>query len=128
MGRGIGEAKGMLEEMQLFCLMLLLMGHSLLIRGCTKMNQSIPDSTETISTKFDGISTILDELADILHDLGSPPQSQAVAKQAMGGSMGEMLTAFLMSQVGQGRQHGDPKQEEWEVLENHPPTQKQTQD
>tara|TARA_B100000767_G_scaffold149412_1_gene140745 strand:+ start:95 stop:436 length:342 start_codon:yes stop_codon:yes gene_type:complete len=109
----------MLEEMQLFCLMLLLVGHGLLIRGCTAMNQSIPASTDTISEKFDGVATVLDELADILADIGGPQQSQAVAKSGMGGSIPEMLTTFLMSQVMGGQQHGTQSQE-WEVLPDDP--------
>jgi len=118
----------MLEEMQLFCLMLLLGGHALLIRGCTKMNLSIPASTETISSKFDGVSTILDELADILAEFGSPEQTSAMTKQAIGGSIPEMLMATLMGKVMQPQEHGNSQQKEWEILEDLPPTQKQTQD
>ena len=112
----------MLEEMQLFCLMLLLVGHALLVRGCTQMNQSIPTSTETISTKFDGISSVLDELADILADLGSPQQTQSMANQVMGGSIPEMLTAFLMGKVNQSNNHG-PLTQEWQIRQDDsPPT------
>ena len=118
----------MLEEMQLFCLMLLLGGHALLIRGCTKMNLSIPASTETISSKFDGVSTILDELADILAEFGYPEQTSAMTKQAIGGSIPEMLMATLMGKVMQPQEHGNSQQKEWEILEDLPPTQKQTQD
>ena len=118
----------MLEEMQLFCLMLLLAGHGLLIRGCTAINASIPNSTDTISTKFDGISTILDELADLMVDIGGPEQTQAMTKQAIGGSIPEMLIATLMGKVMQPQEHGNSQQKEWEILQDLPPTQNETQD
>ena len=116
----------MLEEMQLFCLMLLLAGHGLLIRGCTAINASIPTSTDTISTHFDGVSTILDELADILAELTPPPQAQGLAKAGQGGSIPEMLITSFMGQFLAKNSHG-PKETEWQIRQDNPPPTLETE-
>lgn len=117
----------MLDEMMLICLMLLLAGHGLLIRGCTKIHQSIPYSTNQLGSKFDGISTILDELADLIHEFGSPQQTSQMQKASLGGSIPEMLTTLFMNNIQQSKPHGQATHE-WEVQENHPPNPKKTED
>ena len=117
----------MLEEMTLLCLMLMLIGHGMLIRGCTSIQASIPVSTDRIESKFNGISTILDELADIIHELGSGSPPPAMQNAALGGSLPEMLTALLMSKVSMNNTHG-PQTQQREIHEIDPQTTHETED
>jgi hypothetical protein len=117
----------MLEEMTLFCLMLMLIGHGMLIRGCTSIGTAIPVSTDRIETKFTGIATILDELADLIHELGSGPPTTAMQNASIGGSIPEMLSAFLMNKAHMNNTHG-PQTQQREIYEIDPQTKNETED
>jgi len=116
----------MLEEMQLFCLMLLLVGHGMLIRGCTRIGLSIPASTHAIGSKFDDITDIGNELADLIHEIGSPQQNSTMPNQVTGGSIPEMLTGLLLGHLAKGQEHG-PKENQRTIYEINPTPQEQTE-
>lgn len=118
----------MLEEMQLICLMILLIGHGALIRGCFKINQSIPDSTDRLGSKFDGISEVLEELADLIDEVAGGVKQTPLANPMVGGSIPEMITSLLMSKIAMPSNHGDPLTEEWPIHEVNKTTQNEAQD
>ena len=109
----------MLEEMQLLCMMMLLIGHGLLIKGCFKINQTIPDSTDRLGTKFDSISTVLDELADIIDEVASGSKTPPMANPLAGGSIPEMITSLLMSKMQMPSEYG-PQENERTIHEIDP--------
>ena len=112
----------MLNELTLLCLLLLVIAHSFLIRGCFKMNESIPASTDTISHHFDTVSTLLNELCDIISDLTGGNNPPPTPNQSMGGSIPEILSTLLMSRMNMGQEHGSLTKE-WQVHQNDsPPT------
>jgi hypothetical protein len=115
----------MLNEMTLLCLLLLVIAHGFLIKGCFQIKESIPTSTDTISNQFDTVSHLLNELCDIIADLGGGGNTQAIQNPPMGGSIPEMLSTILMNRfsMAQTDSNGNTQQEEWQVQQNNsPPT------
>jgi len=113
----------MLNELALLCLLFLVIAHSFLIRGCFKINQSIPNSTDTISHHFETVSTLLNELCDIIADLTGGKQTPVVQNPSIGGSIPEILSTLLMSRMNMGSEHGNTQSQEWQVQQNDsPPT------
>jgi len=113
----------MLNELTLLCLLLLVIAHSFLIRGCFKINETIPNSTNTISHHFDNVSTLLNELCDIIADMTGGGSSQGSVNPHTGSSLPEMLSTILMNRFAMPQEHGNPLKEEWTIHENDsPPT------
>lgn len=119
-GKGYWEADAMLEEMQLVCMMLLLIGHGMLIRGCFKINESIPKSTDRLCDKYDGISSILDEMADIVDEFATGAKEAPLSNPITGVSIPEMITSLLMSKMAMPSNHADPLTKERPIYEIDP--------
>ena len=103
----------MLNEMTLICLLCLVIAHGFLIKGCFKINDQIPTSTEAITSQFETTSNLLNELCDIIAEL-TPASQTTMQKSNIGGSIPEMLTTLLMNNLAQSQKHGPTTQsEEW---------------
>ena len=118
----------MLEEIQAFALLGLIVGHYFLIRGCFGIRESLPRESGVISGKIDRTADLLDEMAQIISDFADGvAEAQSPPTQAIGGIPG-LLSTRLMSNQQQAVEHAK-KSEEWEVLQNdHPQTTKQAKD
>ena len=117
----------MLNEMTLICLLCLVIAHGFLIKGCFKINGQIPTSTEAITSQFEVTSHLLNELCDIIAELTPASQNATIQKQAVGGSIAEMLSSLLMNRMNMGQEHG-PQESERTIHEIDPnTTQEQTE-
>ena len=117
----------MLDELQAASLLLLIVGHGFLIRGCFSIRDGLPVTGDQISGKIEGVSTLLDEMNDLIHSLtelvpsGTPPASAQT-----GSVMEVLLSTFLNSKTPSPQQHGSLTQE-WQVHENNPPPTLETE-
>ena len=117
----------MLEEIQAIGLVGLVVAHSILIRGCFGIRESIPLQSGVISKKIDRTADLLDEMAQIIADFADGVHTtNAPPTQAMAGWPG-LLSAWLKSNQAQGVEHGPntESQEEWEIF---PPNENKTQE
>ena len=122
-------AKDMIDYMIATALILLIGGHALLIRGCFKINETLPTESGFITTEIRQVSSVLDEVADLLNELLNGGGSLSPAPAHTPTDIPSLLTAFLMNKTGIGANHGYPKeQNEWEVLQadENPQTQEAT--
>ena len=112
----------MLEEMQSLALLGLLLCQYYLIRGCFKINESIPVAGGGIREEITRTADLLDEVAQLIADLGdavpaTPPEPGSNSP------IGLLLNSLLSSKQ-MGGNHATTS-EEWEILPNdtNPPTQ-----
>ena len=118
----------MLNEMTLICLLCLVIAHGFLIKGCFKINDQIPTSTEAITSQFETTSNLLNELCDIIAELTPANQNTTSQNTAMGGSIGEILSSLLISKMTMSQEHGTQTHQR-EIHEIHPnPTTLETED
>lgn len=107
----------MLDYLIATALILLIVGHGFLIRGCFKINENIPNSADCITEKIESVRGVLDEVADLLNEMLDGTPKNAIT-QTPSSPMEALLTAFL-NRTPMAQNHGDPQeQEEWEILEN----------
>ena len=107
----------MLEEMQSLALLGLLVCQYYLIRGCFRINESIPVAGGGIREEITRTADLIDEVAQLIADFGDAVPPAAVAQPA-GGPL-DLLTAFLNNRMNTAQSHATPS-EEWEVLPNDP--------
>ena len=118
----------MLDELQAASLLLLIVGHGFLIRGCFSIRDGLPVTGDQISGKIEGVSTLLDEMNDLIHSLtelvpsGTPPASAQT-----GSVMEVLLSTFLNSGTTSQANHGNTLTQEWQVHENNPPPTLETE-
>jgi hypothetical protein len=106
----------MLDYLIATCLLLLIVGHGFLIRGCFKINENIPTSADCITEKIESVRGVLDEVADLLNEMldGTPKNP---ITQTPSSPVEALLTAFL-NRTPLASVNGYPQeQNEWEVLE-----------
>jgi len=106
----------MLEEMQSVALLGLLVCQYYLIRGCFRINETIPVTGGSISGKIDRTADLLDEMAQLISDFadGFAGGGQPVAQTPTG--FGDLLTAFLNNRMNMGVDHATTEQQ-WEIHE-----------
>ena len=110
----------MLQELQTFALVGLLVSTYYLTIGCRKIGDSLPAESGNISEKVAGATEVLDDIADLLNE--------ALQSLAGGGTtqtpsspMEAILSGFISSMTSKAN-HGTQSQE-WQVHENNtPPT------
>ena len=117
----------MLEILQVSALLLLIIAHGFLIRGCFGIKTELPLQGGTISSKIDRTADLLDEMAQLISDFSDSMVGGAVT-QPVPSPMEAILSAF-MSRVTPSPSHSKTS-EEWEILPNNDnPTQtKQAED
>ena len=113
----------MLDEIQAASLLLLIIGHGFLIRGCFDIRNGLPATGAEITNRIEGVSGLLDEMNDLIHILTeSVPAGPAASAQTGGGWEG-LLSAFLMPKTPSPVNHGSTQEpQDWTDDENHPPT------
>ncbi len=111
----------MTEELILFALLMLIATHGLLVRGCMKLHEIIPNHGTEVASEASQIRDILDELCDLINSgLESLPTPSIPSN---GQSLPEILLTGLMGNIGGGGGHGNTLTQEWQVHENDsPPT------
>jgi hypothetical protein len=114
-------AVSMTEELILLALLMLIGTHGLLVRGCMKLHQIIPNHGAEVASEASQIREILEELADLIHSgLDAIP---IPSNTSQGQSLPEILLTGLMGNFGVGKEHGNTLSQEWQVQENDsPPT------
>jgi len=117
----------MLDYLAMICLLALCIGHYFLIRGCFKINHAIPTATMTIDTKMAEMNNLLNEACEVLIELADGKPSNT-AVQATGGSIQDMLTAFLMNKIAMSQSDASKTQEQREIYEIDPTTTQPTED
>lgn len=112
----------MLDYLQAFSLLGLILTHYFLVRGCFSIRQELPIQGGEITSRLDRTADLLDEVAQLIADLGDSTPSGAVAHTPS--SPLDLLGAFLNNRMNTASQHAPPN-EEWEILPNNddtPPT------
>jgi len=109
----------MLEILQVSALLLLIIAHGFLIRGCFGIKTELPLQGGTISSKIDRTADLLDEMAQLISDF-SDNMAGGTVTQPVPTPMEAILSAF-MSRVTPSPSHAKTS-EEWEILpnDNHP--------
>jgi hypothetical protein len=114
----------MTEELILLALLMLIGTHGLLVRGCMKLHQIIPNHGAEVASEASQIREILDELADLINSgLDAIP---IPSNTSQGQSLPEILLTGLMGNFVGGKEHGTLSQE-WQVSENNPPPTLETE-
>ena len=95
-----------------------------MIRGCFKINETLPTESGYITTEIRQVSSVLDEVADLLNEMLSGGGSQPVPTTHTPMDIPSLLTTFLMNRTGMGANNGSPKeQNEWEIYEGNEATE-----
>lgn len=116
----------MLDYLTALTMLLLVIGHALLIKKCTKLTDEIEPSAGKLSSEMSDITGLLNELCDIIHEATNSLIPKAAESAQTGVGMMDLLSAFLKpnNPMGQIDSDGYKKQEDWEILsQNDNPTQ-----
>ncbi|MGB2038179.1 MAG: hypothetical protein ACPHX8_06895 [Candidatus Poseidoniaceae archaeon] len=113
----------MLEVLQVVALLLLIVAHGFLIRGCFGIRTELPLQGGSIASKIDRTADLLDEVAQLIADLTDSMPAQPNT-QPVSSPMEAILTS-LISNIGKPQNHATTS-EEREILEinNNPTTTK----
>ena len=117
----------MLEYLTALTMLILVFGHALLIKKCTKLTDELEPSAQNLSTELKDITSILDDIADLfngaLEIVGNSPITQTPSSPM------ESILSGLISSVMSPNSHGSTQEpQEREIHEIHPPTLTQTED
>ena len=109
----------MLDYLQAFSLLALIVAHYFLVRGCFSIKEELPLQGGIISGRLDRTGDLLDEVAQLLADLadgigGGDPKSAAPPHPQ--GGIADFLTAFLNNRMNMASQHATTQQQ-WEIHE-----------
>ena len=124
----------MLDYLIAVSLILLLVGHTLLIRGCTQISlnlNALHDEGEGIHSTTGRISELLDELIQVAVDAMPEPNQPGPLAQPAGGLM-EMVASHLLSkmsmpQTNEGDSDGYEKEQIREIYTNETPPEVQAE-
>ena len=111
----------MLDEIQAASLLLLIIGHGFLIRGCFKIHDELPVQGTRISEALGDTTSMIDELADLLNELVAGFGQSSPTSPSGPVDLPSLLSMFLMNKTGIGSEHGTT-QEQREIYEVHPDT------
>lgn len=117
----------MLDEITAVTMLLLVLGHGLLIKKCSKLTDELEPSAQNLSTELKDITSILDDVADLLHEGLNGLMKSPVTNPQAGLDLPSLLTNLFMSKVNIGTEHGTKEPQDGEIHEIHPPP-KQTED
>ena len=96
----------MLEEIQAASLLLLIIGHGFLIRGCFKINHELPVQGGRITEALGDTSSLIDEMLDLLSELTNGLSQSTESSPSGPVDLPSLLSMFLMNRTGLGSQHG----------------------
>ena len=117
----------MLDYLALICLLALCGGHFFLIRGCFKINHAIPTAASTIDVKMAEMNNLLNEACEVLIELADGKQQNTAVTQT-GGTIQDMLTAFLMNKIAMSQNHASQTEGQREIHQIDPTTTKPEDD
>lgn len=107
----------MLEEMQSAALLGLLVCQYYLIRGCFRINESIPAAGGSLREEITRSADLLDEVAQLIADFSDNISPPAVAQPP--GGLGDLVASFLNNRMNPAPDHATT-QSQWEVLPADP--------
>jgi len=107
-------------------LTLILLSHMFLIRGCFKINETLPLQGGIITTEIRDVGTILDEMADLIHNMAESIPGQSGGSTPTGSPLGDLLSMFLNNSKATPSEHG-PTTQERTIHEIDPTPQEQTE-
>jgi hypothetical protein len=127
-------ALNMLDYLIAVSLVLLIAGHTLLIKGCTQISlslQGVQDEGEGIQSQTGRISELLDELIQVVVDAMPEPSQAGPLAQPAGGLM-EMVASHLLSKMSmpkdtEGEIIGYEKEQIREIYTNETPSEVPTE-
>jgi len=102
----------MLDYLQAFSLLALIVTHFFLVRGCFSIKEELPLQGGILAGRIDRTADLLDEVAQLIADLSDGSSQTAVAQPPAG--LGEMVAMFLNNRMNTASAHGQTS-EEWEV-------------
>jgi hypothetical protein len=108
----------MLDEIQAVSLLLLIIGHGFLIRGCFNIHNELPVQGGLISEALGNTTNMIDELADLLNELMESFGQSTPSAPAGPVDLPSLLSMFLMNKTGIGAEHAS--QTEREIYEVDP--------
>ena len=112
----------MLDEIQAVSLLLLIIGHGFLIRGCFNIHTELPVQGGLISDALGNTTNMIDELADLLNELMEAFGQSTPSAPAGPVDLPSLLSMFLMNKTGIGSEHAT-KETERKIYEDYsPPT------
>ena len=110
----------MLDEIQAVSLLLLIIGHGFLIRGCFKIHGELPVQGTRISDALGDTSRLIDELADLLSELVEGFGQSTPSSPAGPVDLPSLLSMFLMNKTGIGSEHARQTETERTLYEIDP--------
>ena len=116
----------MLDEIQAASLLLLIIGHGFLIRGCFKIHDELPVQGGRITEALGSTSNMIDEMADLLSELVDGFGQSKPSSPAGPVDLPSLLSMFLMNKTGIGSEHGSQTHQR-EIQEVHPNTTLETE-
>jgi hypothetical protein len=116
----------MLDYLLTFALIFMIISHSILIRGCFKINGQMETGSHEFSNQFGAINETLSECLDCLDDIAGG-NTEGTQNQASGESVQSMILSALMSRMNMTDEHGSEARQERTVQENEQTQNEQIQ-
>ena len=117
----------MIEYLYLLCLLSLTVSVPILIRGCFKINEAIPNQGGAITESISNIHGLIDELNDLISEVADGFDSVGSQLPQTPPDFMSLLTAFLNRDRTMTSNYGTTQQEEREVYEIDPTQTQQTE-
>ena len=121
------DALIMLDEITAVTMLLLVIGHGLLIKKCSKLTDELEPQAQTLSTELKDITSILDDVADLLHEGLNGLMKSPVTNPQTGMDIPSLLTNLFMSKVNMGSEHGSTQEPERTIQEINPHPSEETE-
>ena len=121
------DALIMLDEITAVTMLLLVIGHGLLIKKCSKLTDELEPQAQTLSTELKDITSILDDVADLLHEGLNGLMKSTVTNPQTGMDIPSLLTNLFMSKVNMGSEHGSTQEPERTIQEINPHPSEETE-
>jgi hypothetical protein len=127
-------ALNMLDYLIAVSLVLLIAGHTLLIKGCTQISlslQGVQDEGEGIQSQTGRISELLDELIQVVVDAMPEPSNDTALTHPPQG-LGGMVATLLMNRMNMSQDQGEhsdgyEKEQIREIYTNETPSEVATE-
>ena len=107
----------MLDYLLTFALIFMIISHSILIRGCFKINGQMKIGSHEFSNHFGAINETLSECLDCLDDIAGG-NTEATPNQAGGESLQSVILSGILSRMNMPDEHGSTQRQERTVQEN----------
>ena len=112
-----------LQLVQSVALIMILVSHYVLIRGCFGIRTELPIQGQAVTTEIKGVSELLDEVAQLISDLVDA-QPATGSSQPEGGVLGQLVNS-LISRSPMAQDYGSQNEirQVRQADDNPPPTQ-----